>query len=138
MAKIPALKSITPLLPVKDLDVSIEFYVQKLGFTLEFQERGFAGLCRDGCRIFLSQNERADVDLRNAASKMADDNWANYDLHINCAAGTVDDLWREFKAAGAPMHESYAQGPVNRSYGIRDFSVLDPDGYDLVLGAEIE
>jgi catechol 2,3-dioxygenase-like lactoylglutathione lyase family enzyme len=138
MAKIPALQSITPLLPVRDLDLSIEFYVRKLGFTLEFQDPGFAGLVRDACRIFLSQKEKPDVDLRNVASKLADDGWANFDLHINCARGTVDELWREFKAAGVPMHESFANGPVNRSYGLRDFSVLDPDGFDLVFAAEIE
>ena len=31
------------------------------------------------------------------------------------------------------MHESYNNGPVTRPYGMRDFSLVDPDGYDLVF-----
>lgn len=97
VTRIKALKSITPLLQVKDLDHSIDYYVAKLGFKLHFRDRGFAGLFR-----------------------------------------TVDTLWQEFRAAGASMHEYLDSGPVNREYGIRDFSVYDPDGYNLVFGAEIE
>ena len=36
------------------------------------------------------------------------------------------------------MPDCFKNGPVTRPYGIRDFSVIDPDGYDLVFGEEIE
>lgn len=29
-------------------------------------------------------------------------------------------------------------GPIDREYGIRDFSIIDPDGYQIVFGAPIE
>jgi hypothetical protein len=34
------------------------------------------------------------------------------------------------------MPDCFQDGPVQRSYGVRDFSVIDPDGYDLVFGEE--
>lgn len=134
-----ALQSIVPLLLVKDLQVSIEFYVNKLGFKLGFEDEGaFAGLFRDGCCIYLGQKEEQAVDLRNVSAKTVDDGFASYDLHINCEPGTIDDLWREYRDAGATIHESFEEGPVDRDYGMRDFSVFDPDGYDLVFAALIE
>jgi hypothetical protein len=36
------------------------------------------------------------------------------------------------------MPEGFEAGPVTRPYGIRDFSVMDPDGYDFVFGEECE
>jgi hypothetical protein len=34
------------------------------------------------------------------------------------------------------MPDGYKDGPVTRPYGVRDFSVIDPGGYDLVFGEE--
>ncbi len=69
--------------------------------------------------------------------KSVDNGWANYDLPMHCAPGTVDALWQEFRDAGVPMRDYFDTGPVNRSYGIRDFSIYNADCYDLVFGAEI-
>ena len=44
----------------------------------------------------------------------------------------------EFKAKGVTISACYADGPIARPYGSRDFSVLDPDGYDLVFAEECE
>ena len=71
-------------------------------------------------------------------ARAADDGWCTYDLHIHCQPGTLDALYREFRAKGVPMPEGFEAGPVTRPYGIRDFSVIDPDGYDIVFGEEGE
>lgn len=98
-------------------------------------EGGFCMVRRDDCLIFLAQKTK-DVDLTNRAARAVDDDWCNYDLHFHCQPGTLDALYREFREKGVAIPESYKDGPVTRCYGIRDFSVCDPDGYDLVFGEE--
>ena len=133
-----SIKSVSPLLQVADLQRSRKLYADTLGFTENwFDGEGFAIVCRDGCTLFLAQKQ-VEVDLRNLAARAARDGYANYDLHFNCEAGTVDGLWAEYRDAGARIADAFANGPIDRDYGIRDFSVIDPDGYELVFGAPLE
>ena len=129
------LKQISPLLQVRDLAASVAFYGQKLGFRTGSIEGGFAMIQRDDCLIFLAQKTK-DVDVTNKAARAVDDGWCSYDLHIYCEPGTLDALYAEFRARGVPL-AGFENGPVLRSYGVRDFSVFDPDGYDLVFGEEV-
>lgn len=118
-------------------DPIVQFYTAKLGFCEVFRdEGGFSILNRDDCDLFLAQRQR-EVDLRNQTARLKVDGFACYDLHIYCAFGTIDLLWEEFKEAGVTMHPSFENGPIDRVYGIRDFSIVDPDGYDIVFGAPI-
>ena len=133
-----SLQRISPLLQVKDLQSSLYFYTTVLGFKeLWRDDGGFIILSRDGCDLFLGENQ-TKVDLRNVTARATNKWFASYDLHIHCAAGTVDSLWKEFKDAGASMPAAFASGPIDRDYGVRDFSILDPDGYQIVFGAPIE
>lgn len=129
------LKQISPLLQVRDLEASVAFYGQKLGFQTGSIEGGFSVIRRDECIIYLAQKTK-DVDVTNKAARAVNDGWCNYDLHIHCQPGTLDGLYAEFRAIGMQMSEEFQNGPVTRPYGIRDFSVTDPDGYELVFGAE--
>lgn len=130
-----SINSVSPLLQVTDLSVSRAFYTQNLGFTEDWYDgEGFAILRRDKCSIFLAQKQ-VNVDLRNVTARRMRDGYANYDLHFNCDTGTIDALWSEYRVAGVSMPADFNNGPVTRAYGIRDFSITDPDGYDLVFGA---
>ena len=131
------LKQISPLLQVKDLNASVAFYDRVLGFDASPTDGGFAIIRRGDCSIFLAQKTK-DAEVANKAARaVPDDDWCNYDLHIHCQPGTLDALYEEFKTNGAQMRDCYQDGPLTRSYGIRDFSVIDPDGYDLVFGEEL-
>jgi hypothetical protein len=130
------LKQISPLLQVGDLAASVSFYGQYLGFRTGSLEGGFCVIRRDDCTIYLAQKTK-DVDVTNKAARAVVDGWCNYDLHIHCQPGTLDALYEEFRAKGVRMPESFQDGPVTRPYGMRDFSVFDPDGYDLVFAEEI-
>jgi catechol 2,3-dioxygenase-like lactoylglutathione lyase family enzyme len=131
------LKQIAPLLQVKDLEASVAFYRQKLGFRTGSTDGGFAVIRRDDCTVFLAQKTK-EADVTNKSARAADDGWCNYDLHIYCQPGTLDALHAEFKGKGVEMSDCFQLGPVLRSYGIRDFSVCDLDGYELVFAEEIE
>jgi catechol 2,3-dioxygenase-like lactoylglutathione lyase family enzyme len=134
--ELPMLKQISPLLQVRDIDASAEFYAEKLGFETGPTGGGFCMIRRDECWLFLAQKTK-DVDVTNRAARAVDDGWCGYDLHIHCAPGTLDRLYTEFRSRGVAMHESFQDGPVLRDYGVRDFSLLDPDGYELVFGEEM-
>ena len=129
------LKQISPLLQVSNLEASVAFYGQKLGFQTGSTEGGFSAVGRDDCVIFLAQKTKA-VDVTNRQARAVDNDWCNYDLLIHCQPGTLDALYAEFTRNGVRMPACYAAGPLTRSYGLRDFSVLDPDGYDLVFAEE--
>ena len=132
-----SIKSVSPLLQVADLQRSRAYYTDTLGFAEDwFDGDGFAIMRRGDCSIFLAQKQ-TDVDLRNQTARAAQDGYANYDLHFHCAPGTIEDLWAEYRDAGAKMPDVFADGPIKRDYGIQDFSITDPDGYDLVFGAPL-
>lgn len=58
------LKQIHPVLPVKDVSKSIEFYIDKLGFKLAFTDttsaKGYAGVRRDGIEIHLQWHDEIE------------------------------------------------------------------------------
>jgi catechol 2,3-dioxygenase-like lactoylglutathione lyase family enzyme len=130
------LQSISPLLQVSDMKKSVEFYAGKLGFKEKWRDGdGFVILSRDGCDLYLGQNQ-TKVDLRNATARTESDGFASYDLHFHCAVGAADALWKEFTKVGVNIPEK--DGPITREYGIRDFTVIDPDGYAIVFGSPVE
>ncbi|WP_296386756.1 VOC family protein [Winogradskyella sp.] len=55
------LKQIHPVLPVKDITKTIDYYVSKLGFKLAFTDttdaNGYAGVGRDGIEIHLQWHD---------------------------------------------------------------------------------
>jgi hypothetical protein len=131
------LKHICPLLQVRDLAASVAFYGQMLALKTGCRENGFSIVRRDECTIFLAQKTK-EANVTNKAARAVDDGWCNFDMHIHCEPGTLDALHAEIKAKGVPMPVCFADGPVVRPYGVRDFSVFDPDGYDLVFAEECE
>ena len=46
-------ENIRAILRVADLDTSVTYYVEKLGFAMNWREGGMAGVGRDGCEIML-------------------------------------------------------------------------------------
>ena len=52
----------TPILPVQHLEASIDFYVQVLGFAVDFIGPGkFASMSRDQCHLFLSEGDQGNT-----------------------------------------------------------------------------
>jgi catechol 2,3-dioxygenase-like lactoylglutathione lyase family enzyme len=129
------LQQICPLLQVRDLAASVTFYGEKLGFQTGSMDGGFSIVRRDDCGIFLAQKTKP-VDVTNKAARAVVDGWCNYDLHIYCQPGTLDSLFQEYMARDVPMPDCFRDGPVMREYGVRDFSVIDPDGFDLVFAEQ--
>ncbi len=122
------LRSLEPSLTVGDLDTSIRFYTEVLGFvvgerwTHDGVLRGVL-LKAGACEIGLSQDDWAKGRDRKKGEGM----------RIWCStAQDVDALARRVRAAGGAV----AEGPVDQSWGARSLSIVDPDGFGLTIYRE--
>jgi catechol 2,3-dioxygenase-like lactoylglutathione lyase family enzyme len=121
------LVSIRPNFIVKDLQASITYYRERLGFQLDFQgpDGGpfWAGVSRDGIGIMLKA-VAPDVPPR---PNHARHEWAPADAHIYST--DPDALFDEFSRRGA----SFVKKLSFIEEGLWGFTLTDADGYLLVF-----
>lgn len=103
-------------LRVADLAASIGFY-REAGFVLERHAPGFAALHIAGRYLLLSENA-------GAAAGPTPPN-------LRIAVDDVDAAFARAAALGWPVK----YGLEDRGYGLRDFTVSDPDGYEVRFAA---
>jgi len=112
------IRQLWPLLAVSDIDHSVEFYRDRMGFTIvgraESGERLFwCRLERDGGSIMLEQDETARGSR-------------GYRLSFYFVCDDVDDLYREHTDRGLAL-----EPPVVAYYGMKHLSVPEPDGHSI-------
>jgi predicted enzyme related to lactoylglutathione lyase len=112
-------RSIAPVLQVKDLDRSIDFWKRVMSFDLAWVAGGepanIASFCRDEIYLMVRVEKKplpCDIYLE------LDD---------------VDPYFNLVSAAGAKV----VYGVADRQYGMRDGRVEDPDGNQISLGSPI-
>jgi predicted lactoylglutathione lyase len=104
-----------PILPVRDVRRSIDFYTNTLGFKLDWGGAAdrIASVSRDGCSIMLMQDD-----------EFSGPSWVWIGLES-------DKLFDQFRASGVTVvHE-----PRNRPWAY-EMKLADPDGNVLWLGTE--
>jgi uncharacterized glyoxalase superfamily protein PhnB len=109
----PKLERITPIFAVHDVEASIAYYLERLGFTncWRWEEPPtFGGVSRDDIEIFFCK------DCQGSAGT-----W------VSVWVDDVDALYEAFQARGAEIH----QPPTNFPWGVREMNVGDPDGHRL-------
>jgi len=104
----------TPILRVQNVEASIHYYVDQLGFKLNWQAPYFASVSRGRCTIFLSQGDQGHTG-----------NW------IWIGVGDADALLEELRRTGAKIRHL----PTNYSWAY-EMQVEDPDGNILRCGSE--
>lgn len=95
-----------------DLDGMLSFY-HSLGFRLERRTGPFAVVSGFGVRLFLAENPAAPASPR----------WAN----LRIVVSDVDLIWGFVQELGLPVVSTIS----DRFYGLRDFIVADPAGFEL-------
>lgn len=101
-----------PVLGVRDLARSMEFYRNILGFEVEWNAGSICSIGRDHCSIMLQMQEAASAGCV----------WI----------GIADDsIFRVIEQSGAPI----LRPPTNQPWAY-EMKVADPDGNILWLGAE--
>jgi catechol 2,3-dioxygenase-like lactoylglutathione lyase family enzyme len=122
-----ATERISPFFIVSDVDQTIAFYCDKLGFETRFQQPSrnpfFAIIGRGGAQIFL-KSER-DISPVPNSSRHRHFRWDAF-----VYAPDPDALATEFTGLGATF-----SAPLEDTHdGLRGFEIRDPDGYVLFFG----
>jgi catechol 2,3-dioxygenase-like lactoylglutathione lyase family enzyme len=119
------LTSISPFFIVKDLLVSISYYVERLGFQLDFQgpdgDPYYARVSRDGVGIMLKAILPEVLPQPNHTRH----EWARWDAYIYTL--DPDTLFDEFRQRGALFVKELSF----IDEGLWGFEVTDADGYVL-------
>lgn len=95
-----------------DLERSLAFYTA-LGFDIERRTGPFAVLNGYGVRLFLAEDAAAPTGER----------WSN----IRIIVADVDAIWQRIHDLGLTPRHAVA----DRAYGLRDFVIADPSGFEL-------
>jgi len=112
------------VLAVKDLAVEAEYYIDKLGFDRDFTAPGWE---------FLSFGE-FKVMLGECADEMTAEATGNHSWYAHVLIENVDEVYRELMERGAKILSPIA----NKPWGIREFSVVTPDGHRVAYGQLVE
>jgi catechol 2,3-dioxygenase-like lactoylglutathione lyase family enzyme len=126
-----AVKRLVPIVKVTDIQAAINFYCSTLGFVEDFRYLAgadgpvYAGISLDGNQIHLST--------------FAGDGVAGTATY--CYVDDIEGLFRKFIAAGMKTpgnpESPVEEGPVDQTWGMREFYVRDLDGNTLRFGSPI-
>lgn len=123
------MKAITPTLKVADMEETVRFYTEVLGFEPLFTLPG-----PDGSLIHASLR-RGDADLMFGPvcdTQPHDLGPRGRGVGLYATVGDDEDIdafYAQVKAAGAAV----VQEPTDQFWGMRDWAIEDPDGYVLFL-----
>jgi catechol 2,3-dioxygenase-like lactoylglutathione lyase family enzyme len=127
----PTTPAISPFFIVSNVDQTIAFYRDKLGFEVRFRQPDhdpfFAIINRDGAQIFI-KSEKDVAPLPNSKRHPH----MRWDAYVY--APDPDALAAEF-AERFPDGEAAFSVPLKDTLdGLRGFEICDPDGYVLFFG----
>jgi catechol 2,3-dioxygenase-like lactoylglutathione lyase family enzyme len=106
-------------LPVLDVVATSEFYTTKLGFRQGFfwgEPPTFAGVSLGEVQLFLAQGTPNPAECS-----------------VQFVVGDVEELYAFHRANGVEI----VVEPGDREYGLRDYTIRDPHGYELGFGQYI-
>ena len=111
---------IAPQFLVDDVERSIAYYRDHLGFEVDFVYDSFyASVSRDGCAIHLKHAPKIAADRAHRKQ--------HEHLDASIAVSGIRDLFSELQTRGAIVLKPLEQRP----WACLDFYVEDPDGYIL-------
>jgi uncharacterized glyoxalase superfamily protein PhnB len=116
---------------VSNLDVSSKFYQETLGFKHIFTMPGPGG---KAMLVHLRWSKYADLllSLSRDGKPVPEPRGAGVTLSFQMLErfdGSVDALADQAKARGANI----ASGPLDQPWNVRELTIFDPDGYQLVF-----
>lgn len=112
------------VLAVKDLKVETDYYIDKLGFERDFTAPGWEFLSFGDFKVMLGE----------CSDEMTAEATGNHSWFAHALLENVDDVYQEFLSRGANILSKISDKP----WGIRDFTVVTPDGHRIVFGQLID
>ena len=107
-------ENVNPIFPVADLEESLKYYIEVLGFNVNWQVPGFASVGRDRCNLMLCEGEQGHPGT-----------W------VWIGVGDADAIYQEYLVKGAKVRH-----PPNNYPWAYEVQILDPDGNVLRLGSD--
>jgi catechol 2,3-dioxygenase-like lactoylglutathione lyase family enzyme len=108
-------EGVTPIFRVQDLAASLDYYVNVLGFNVDWSyEGGIASVSRDRCGIFLCEGDQGHPG-----------GW------VWIGTGDIESLFEEYHSKGAKVRHP----PTNYEWAY-EMQIEDPDGNVLRIGSE--
>jgi lactoylglutathione lyase len=125
-----SLKSASPSFTVNDIDKSLAWYRDVLGFTVSGRWE------MDG------ELRGAELSAGDVLFMIGQDDWQKgrgrvkgVGVRLYCETNQdIDKIAARIKAAGGTL----ASEPTDQSWGYREFSVDDPDGFKLTIGKKLK
>jgi uncharacterized glyoxalase superfamily protein PhnB len=111
------------VLAVKSLEIAGNYFRDKLGFELEFTAPGWE---------FLSFGE-FKLMIGECTDEVSATETGNHSYFAHCLVENVDDVYAELRARGA----KFTQPVGDKPWGVREFSVVTPDGHRITYGQMI-
>ena len=121
-------QQLSPILWTKNLQETISFYETVLGFKAESNFPKFASLCRENAELMFIMSTDDEEDDGNSVffSKPL------LTGSIYIFMEQVDQFWLLVK------DKAKIKTPIDdRAYLMRDFSIFDNNGYEIVFGQDI-
>lgn len=115
------------VLPVSDLDGSLTFYSERLGFEVVDRRDGESAILRAGDAELVLLSPRATE--REPKFAGASPGGA---IAIHFRVPDVERMWESVSGSATVLERI-----GDREYGDRDFTLADPDGYRLVFGTAL-
>ena len=119
-------KEINPVLPSRDVRRSVQFYANRLGFRLEFQDSAdeprYVGLRRDDVELHVQWHDPAEWKTVERPS-------------LRFVVSAVDSLFAEYREQGI-FHAGTALRET--PWGTREFAFYDPDQNGLTFYMDLE
>jgi catechol 2,3-dioxygenase-like lactoylglutathione lyase family enzyme len=132
----PTTQAISPFFIVSNVDQTIAFYRDQLGFETRFQQPGrnpfFAIIGRDGAQIFV-KSDKGTAPLPNPKRNPS----MRWDAFVyapdpDALAAEFAERFSEHRVADG---EAAFTVPLKDTHdGLRGFEIRDPDGYVLFFG----
>jgi uncharacterized glyoxalase superfamily protein PhnB len=108
------------VLAVKNLKIEADYYIDKLGFDRDFTAPGWEFLSFGIFKVMLGE----------CADEMTAEATGNHSWFAHALIENVDEVYDEFISRGAQILSKIE----NKPWGIREFSVITPDGHRITFG----
>jgi catechol 2,3-dioxygenase-like lactoylglutathione lyase family enzyme len=114
---VASIRTAAPQILVRNLNDSLAFYRDRLGFEADFVYGDFyAGVSRDGALIHLKCDAKSEAERAHRGAR------EHLDAYLEVCG--IRELHDELAGRGAPISKSLDRRP----WGTIDFYVRDPDG----------
>ena len=114
-------KEVNPILPVRDVELAVRYYAERLGFRVSFRDRthpsNYVGVRRDGVELHLQWHKASDISPKGI-------------LMLRFIVDDPDALFVEYREQGV-FHERTELG--DKPWGTREFAFFDLNGHGLTF-----